>query len=753
MTRLHSRLFVRTLSRNGDVYLLKIVTLAVAFATSILVILFSLHEFGYDKHYRDPDRVFRLLSRNTDKDYPGNRLSGLIPPDILQDINKKFRDCVTTSRVKILNDVRVNASGKSFYNQRIYAADPTIDQIFPFEVIDGNIDNFTRSHGAVAILSSRKALQYFGDKSAVGRTIRLTTIGNAPSIAVVAVFNDFPPNTHEDFDFFIRYDSLVIAALNFAPDQSGVYARLSSDMITPPSLAGIKNGHTEYLLQPIKEIYFGPRTVYEEARHGDMYSMVILISIVSLIFLLALCSFVNLSTITLPNRSKEIAVKKLAGTTQRQLLLQFVYESLALTSVSLFLAACILLATSHYVSALLGIDIVPMLLNTNPIFLGIIVLMVSAVVFSPVFMVIRFIRASPTRLLSIDTITFPRFKRIITIVQFGVSIFLIVSSVVVRRQINYSLLKESGQNHDQVVYIACPVNISDSAVHKMRAGWPNRNPKIIDAMAVSQLPGHLKSKDVGSGLFALQADWNFMDFFQFTMQEGRWFEPTDSDSAIVVNQMALIKIPKPDQNIIGVIHDLSSSFNQPEQPVKIRLAQNGNYNWLCVRVLEVDIRHTVRWIEQRMAEKGSHGSAYFLNPHFKSWLTYQDQLNALSGILTLISALLAGCAIYGLTVSLVRDKLKEIAVHQLFGAKSADVTRLLALGLLRQMLIAVVFFGPVTYLLLTELLKTFVYATKFSWLDPVYPIAFCLVVIIGLCAYQAFSLNRSDFASALKGRS
>jgi putative ABC transport system permease protein len=379
--------------------------------------------------------------------------------------------------------------------------------------------------------------------------------------------------------------------------------------------------------------------------------------------------------------------------------------------------------------------------------------MVSAVVISPVCMVIRFIRATPTRLLSTDTITFPRFKRIITIVQFGVSIFLIVSSIVVRRQINYSLLKEPGRNHDQVVYIACPVNISDSAIHKMRAGWPGKNPKIVDAIAVSQLPGQLKSKDVGSNLFVLQVDWNFIDFFQFAMHEGRWFKPNDGDSVTVVNQMALKKMSEVDQNVIGVIQDLSSSFNQPEQPVKIRLAQNSNYNWLCVRVAEVDIRRTMQWIEQRMSEKGSYGRAYFLNPHFESWLTYQDQLNALSGILTLISALLAGCAIYGLTVSLVRDKLREIAVHQLFGARAADVTRLLALGLLRQMMMAVVFFGPVTYILLTELLKRFAYATKFSWVDPVYPIGYCLVVIVGLCAYQAFSLNRSDFASALKGRS
>ena len=244
--------------------------------------------------------------------------------------------------------------------------------------------------------------------------------------------------------------------MKFDPETSGAYLRLSSDNVTPASITGIRDGDLEYLLQPLEEIYFGPRVLYEESRHGDVYSMAILICIVSLIFLLAICSFINLSTITLPYRSKEIAVKKLTGTTQRQLLFQFIGESFTLTGVSLLLGLMVLFAASRYTNAMLGIDIVSMLTNTNIIFLATIILMVFAVVISPVFMVVRFIRASPIRLLSTDAITFPRFKRVITIIQFGVSIFLIVSSILVSRQINYSLIKEPGRNHDQVVYLAAP---------------------------------------------------------------------------------------------------------------------------------------------------------------------------------------------------------------------------------------------------------------------------------------------------------
>jgi putative ABC transport system permease protein len=340
----------------------------------------------------------------------------------------------------------------------------------------------------------------------------------------------------------------------------------------------------------------------------------------------------------------------------------------------------------------------------------------------------------------------------ITIVQFGVSTFLIVSSILINRQINYSLIKEPGRNHDQIVYMACPPNIPDSAIHKIKAGWPNKNPNLLDAVAVSQLPNQLKGKEIGTDLFVLEADYNFKDFFQFVMLDGDWFEYTDRDSVVVVNQKGLTKMKEIDRYVIGVIQDINSPFNRPEQPVKIRHAKETTHNWICFRVEEVDIRNTVTWIEERMHAKRSRGRAYYYDQHFETWLTYQDQLNVLSRTLTIISMLLAGCSIYGLTVSLVRDKVKDIAVHHLFGARLPDVAGLLARGLLRQLFTAFAFFGPLTYVLLNELLRTFVYATRLSWMDPFYPVIFCVVVILGLCVFQALRLNRRDFVAVLKGR-
>jgi len=751
MMRLYCALFGRILSRSKDAYILKITTLAIAISVSIVVTLFSIHEFGYDDH-GNSDNVFRLLANSTDDNYTANRLSASIPDSVVRSIRNQVSPLNTLSRIKPLKKVTViTDKNRPTYDQKIHAVDSEIDKTFSFHITDGNVADFTSSNRVVAIVSQSTALHYFGNTSAIGETIRLTTFGDTLAVAIVAVFSDFAVNTHEDFNIFITYDSSAITTLKFNPHQSGVYARFHSLNNVPASFNGINIENLEYILQPVQEIYFGPRVLSEEARHGDVYSIIVVICVAALIFLLAICSFVNLSTITLPNRSKEIAVKKLTGKTQFQLLRQFINESLALTIISLIVALTIIVSTSHYISAMLGVDIVYLMVNSKFVFLTAILVMISVVVISPTFMIIRFIRASPIQLLSSDAITFPRFKRIISVVQFGVSMFLIVSSVLIGRQINYSLIKEPGRNHDQIVYMACPPNIPDSAIHKIKAGWPSKNPNVLDAVAVSQLPGRLQSKEIGTNLFVLEVDYNFRDFFQFTMLKGDWFEYTDRDSVVVVNQAALLNMPEGDRHIIGTIQDLSSPSNEPEQPVKIRHAKETTHNWLCFRVEEVDVRNTVRWIEERMHAKGSKGKAYYYDDHFVDWLSYQDKLNALSRVLIVISMLMAGCAIYGLIVSLVRDKVKDIAVHHLFGAGLADVTMLLARGLVLQLVLAIFLFGPVTYIFLNELLRTFVYATKFSLMDPVYPVIFSLISIIGLCTYQSFRLNRSDFVSTLKG--
>ena len=750
---LHSRLFARLMSKNREVYALKVITLSIAFASTALIAVFALNEFGYDRFHEDAGNVFRVLQKNTDEHYSGNRLSAKIPGNIVERLRRAGADSIAVSRVKVMNKVTVLSGNRAFSDRTIHAADPTLRRVFSFRIIDSLAQPSKRTTGIPVMLSSRAAMEFTGTTRAAGNEIKLRTFDDSIQAVVVAVFESFPRNSHEDFDLVMAFDRAAIMSLNFDPGETGAYGRIVEGQAKDlTALLNNSAGRTKmvYSLQPLPEVYFGPRVAGEEARHGDRYSVIILVCIASLILFLALTGFVNLTTITFPRRSREIAVKKLAGASQYHLLFGFLGECASLVLVSLVAGMLILLAANRYTKTILGIQVYTLISERDPTLALIIGVLFVALAASPVVMVMRFIRTTPNRLLSTDTITFPAFKRVIMFLQLGLSIFLIVASVVIRRQIGYSLVKEPGRNHDQVVYLNSPAGITNQGINDLRSGWKKYNPNILDVMAVSQLPDRISSRTPGSAIYQLKVDRGFLDFFSFRMKEGNWFKVNDEDTVMVVNERAMGHL-KGEANIIGVMEGLGAQFNQPEPPVRIMLAPDYNYNWLCVRVLEVDIRRTVRRLSEGFSVGGQTAKVSFLNRHFESWIDYQDRLNSLSGILTVVSALLSACAIYGLSVSLARDRLKEIAVHRLFGARMLHITWLLASTFARQMAIALIFFGPVTYILLNELLRTFVYSTPLSWVDPLYPIFYCAVVITVICGFQALSLNRGDFVSTLRG--
>ncbi|MBK7651765.1 MAG: ABC transporter permease [Flammeovirgaceae bacterium] len=153
--------------------------------------------------------------------------------------------------------------------------------IFSFTSIDGDLKAF-RTQKNSALLSEKAALQFFGTTQATGKSFEIFTIGDTLSYQVAAVFQNFPSNSHEDFEVFIPFESNKLKALSFNPDEFEVYGKLSqTNALSIEST--LSSPDKSYRLQPLPEIYFGPRVVGEDAKHGDEYSVLILICITGLI--------------------------------------------------------------------------------------------------------------------------------------------------------------------------------------------------------------------------------------------------------------------------------------------------------------------------------------------------------------------------------------------------------------------------------------------------------------------------------------
>lgn len=516
----------------------------------------------------------------------------------------------------------------------------------------------------------------------------------------------------------------------YRAEDLSVYTTLTTDRKTVEAELNylFADSSFTYVLQPASEIYFGPRVVGENIRHGDIYCVTILGCISLLIIVLAATNFVNLVSLTLPARSKELAIRKVAGAHRSPLLGLMAKENASVVLISLLIGVGLFVAFPFPITVQFSI--------TALILLGILVI---AIIVAPLFPAWAFVKASPGRLLGTDAITFPRMKKVITVFQLGVSISLIIASLVIDRQISRSLIKEPGKNHDQVVYVPYPSQLTRESYYRLKLEWPRNNPHILELTAVSHTPDNLTSKNIGDDHFRMNVDYDFKDFFRLEMAGGRWFGPNDQDSTIV--------------NEIGV-DDFATNMgvikNFGDAPVRITVGKD-DYNFLMIRVLEVDIRSTVAVILRFFEEVSGRPIAIsYFDKNYAAIIAYEDNLNKLSTLLAMVGVIMACCSIYALSLSRMNDNIKQIAIRKTFGASDAQIVRNLSWRFLELMLASVFFFGPITYWLLREWLRNFAYSAKFMWTDPLISIGICLAIVMIMNVFMLMRINTNSLKDLLR---
>lgn len=527
---------------------------------------------------------------------------------------------------------------------------------------------------------------------------------------------------------WIPYDTAEISNMGYDPADHSIFVALVNEDSLTAAQAYLNKAFPDpsfsYILQPASEIYFGPRVIGESLRHGDLYCVIILICIGALIVILAATNFVNLVTLTLPGRAKELAMRKVAGAQRLPLLNLLAKENIAIIAVSLIIAVAILLISAGPAKELLSVDLSEWIGNNTVMVYFLLIVLFATIAAAPVLPAWAFVKASPGRLLGTDTITFPRMKNVITIVQLGVSISLIIASLVIDRQISRSLIKEPGKNHDQVIYLPYPAGLTKSALTRLKTEWPVNNPNILGLTAVSHTPDNLTSRPVEKDYYRLNVDFDFKDFFGLQMAKGRWFSANDNDSTIVNEAFR-----GEDSTKIGVVKNFAGTYNLPDKPVRITVDKD-EYNFLMIRVLEVNVRSTLKVVSNFFEEvSGRPVTLSFLDKNYAARLAYEDRLNNLSSLLATVSLVMACCAIYALSLARMRDNLKQIAIRKTFGASDRQIVQRLSWQFLELMLGSLCLFGPITYFLLREWLRNFAYSAKFDWSDPIISIGICLVIV------------------------
>lgn len=781
------KVFFRTTFRNPIYSIINIAGLAVGFACSIFILLWIIDEISFDKFHANKERIFKIMGNHafpdgteTYEQTPGPLAEGLIE---LPEVEKYCR-------IRGAGDIRVlfSYAAQTFYEKGSYA-DRTIFDVFTIPLKEGDRSNPLPDINSIAI-SKKLATKYFKGESALGKVFQLDSQSEAK---VTAVFNDLPASSTLQFDFIIPY--AVYAKIDQYNNEWGAwtggktYVRLKqgadierlnkkiADVLTKPKIWPRWDSNVELFLFPMSDwrLY---NAFSNGVQDGGRILYVKIFSVVAgFILLIACINFMNLATARSLNRAKEIGVRKVVGAARQSLARQFMGESV-LTSMVAFLFGLFIVEllltyfneltakklTINYLDPVIGISLISVALVT-----GLIAGSYPAIFLSS-------LKAINVLKGKFSGLTGAGIRKSLVVLQFGISIALIISALVVYYQIDFMKKKNLGFDKENIVYFNVTPGIVEnfegfrqellqtSAIISVARG--DNNP--MDNFAGMVLgdnawPGKTKEDNL---VFKTQiCDDYFLPALRFDILEGRNFSkevPTDTANYIL-NEEAVRRMKLADPigqeliaprkgKIVGIVKDFhSGSLQGPIEPVifSMRPAEMSRvfvrYEVGKVQDATAHIQSIYKRFEQDFPIEYS-----FLDETFG--MQYQNEIlvGRLSSSFTAIAIFVSCLGLFGLASFTTERRTKEIGVRKVMGATAQGIVFMLCKDFIRLVVFGIVIGCPIGYYVGEQFLRKYAFHAEIDiWIFLLTAIGMILTTLL-IVSYQAVRTALSNPVNVLR---
>lgn len=594
---------IRNLWRFRGYTAINIAGLAIGMATCILIFGYISQELSYDKFHDDYKNLYRISVKGRLAE--DNLDVAVSMPPLANKIKTDYPEVKAVTRIeKFEDELFFSYNDRNYYEAGLYYADSTFFDVFTFEMIRGNPQKaLVEPHSLVITESIAK--KYFGDEDPMGKVLRLN---DESDMLITGIIRDIPDNTHLKFTMLASFTTLIQEAGKERYDQNWgsmflhTYVRLN-DNIDFPGLKKklslvVKEAFGEAAegmnieiipyLQPVTRIHLHSHLLAEIEPNSDISYVYIFASVAVFILFIACINFMNLSTARSSKRSREVAMRKVCGATRGQLIRQFIGESVLLSLAGMLLALILVELARDF---------------TGPVQRGPAILLLLALVLVvgfaagsyPAFILSSF---QPIRIIRKDY--YRGFKKsvlrnILVVVQFTISITLLISTWLVYEQLSYIRNKNLGFDQENVVIVPLRgdrLKEKSDILRKEFAALP-----FIEAVSTSSsVPGKMMD---GTGycpegidknspwiIYNMRADYDCMDVFGFKLVEGRGFlrESGTDSSAVIINEALVKKLgwdepvgkkifqfgqeKKVAYTVIGVIKDYHfKSLHEPVEPI------------------------------------------------------------------------------------------------------------------------------------------------------------------------------------------
>jgi len=772
MIRNYIKTAYRSLLKNKGFTLLNVLGLSLGLASCLLIIFYVVDELSYDRYNAKADRIYRV---NEDlKLGENNVLYAVCMPPLAQTLKSDFPYVENTVRIKNAFSRHVKKGAENILENNVAFADPSLFDVFTLPMISGKPQTALAEPNSV-VLTESAAKKYFNSANVVGRTL---TFDDKDAYKVTGVIKDIPRNSHFNFDFFISmstwpdsrsdewlrsdYNTYVLfkdaadhkkleAALPaFLSKYSGPQMRSQLKMSTA---AFEKSGSYFRLnLTALTDIHLKSNRSGELGPNSTVQYVYIFSAIALFILLIACVNFMNLSTARSANRAREVGVRKVLGSPRKYLVFQFLTESILITLVATliaFFAAVVLLPAFNQLSGKNMVINAQMLAWLIPALLCIILVVGSLAGTYPALFLSGFQPINVLKGKLSAGFKGGGLRSFLVVMQFSISIFLIVGTLVIHNQLNYIQSKDMGYNRNQVLIIQNAFELGNQAqTFKQEV---KQLPGVADATLTGYLPTASQkntsiffkdaSFDQKKALFpqTWEVDEDYIKTLDMKMAAGRSFSAdmlTDS-SAIIINEAAakFLGLDNPlnkplyrsnggeqvvanskQYHIIGVVKDFNfASLRDVVSPMVLVMGHNNGA--LAIRADTKNLPALLSRIKEQWSglSPNVRMNFSFMDKDFEAIYRTEQRTGAVSIVFTSLALLIACLGLFGLAAYAADQRTKEIGIRKVLGASVSAITTMLSFDFIKLVFIAILIALPAGWYLMNLWLRDFAYRVNIEW--------------------------------------
>lgn len=786
----------RNILRNKTHSIINIVGLAVGIACCVVIVLYVQNELSYDTFYKNADCIYRVYVKSSINGQQSCNCKTAAP--LGKTLVRDFPEVITCTRVGFFGNHVLKYDDKVYRERRVYTADSNFFSVFSLPLVAGN-PRTVLIHPNSIVMTQSTAHKYFGNENPVGKIVRADS---GTSYVVAGVMRDFPANSSFRCDILLSMSTYPATENNSWLDMSYTtyvvlkrgtdpaafqrkLKKIVDEDIGPQaeSALGIplreilSNGNTwDLYLQPLTSIYLFSQRNYEidpNSEWGDQsrsnIDYVYIFSAVAVfILLLAIINFINLTTARSETRSKEVGIKKTLGSNRAKLIGQFLTESVVVALLSVLISIALIESFLPFFNQLAGKNLRLEILSNAYAIPGLILFAVVIGIIAgsyPAFYLSSFRPAHLFKSGFEKRMTRRTLRSALVVIQFTVSIALIIGTLIIRDQLRYVQNKDLGFNQDRL-YAIMNFGVPGKTLHVFEQEIL-KDPDVVSftnssIMFFPGIPGSgygYNTRHASTTISSqyLDVDYNFLKAYAIPLLRGRFFSKEfPSDTASVVINEAMVKECGTEDpvgkellqiggqprafRIIGVVRDFHyQSLHERIRPLVLFLSPvTQAASIVTIRIAPGDTRETTALIDRtwKKVTGGEDIFASFVRQDLDRLYLSDERAGTVAALFSGLAIFIACLGLFGLASFVTERRTKEIGIRKVLGASVAEIVALLSKEFVKWVLVANVIAWPVAYYVMNNWLKNFAYRTNMSpWVFVVSGIAALAVALFTVSSF------------------